>query len=658
MTRLTGKDEVSVPKNALIKFSYPAIDDPLYIHSGANAIQWTYHLNTQSTPTLGGEVVQVLSAMVGPITITGQTAGLKTNQSGKLKPGEIHGWKDFNGNTAYGPNHELRDIVAWFVKYMTLAGTDNTGNAYRNERAIYFEYPERGWNFAIMPTSLKGFRYDKNVISPQWSITAEIVSNNALDYFAGVTMNSFTDDLLTTNAQLQGQIGLSHFAETSTENNNPNFGQTGDHGSTNPFLNPDLNGSVMSALTRMGDNFQGLVAAWSSGDFAHFGFGAALDANGLPKNVDAVYQKLFGNTLLGSLPGYSQSGSGSGDSPGGSWTYTGSNQTDAAAVQVANAWSAKGMPPELGIAVALHESTLNPDAYQGDYANSVSGDGAVGMFQTFYHSLANGGAGRGASTSHANEIKAAQAPLTLGQAPPKGYKVTNYYSAAHQCEDAAGWFQSYKTSGTSDDALARWAFRAQGGVGYTTDNTTSGNCTAQFANDLTKARSILKQLTPTGGSGAGYANPFPDGWVPNRLDQGYDGTFTKKIVAPFSGQIVYAGTFQGWKGSRGVAIKADNKLPFDSDTMYFIEGVNPAVKTGDRVKVGQTIATPAINPYNGVSGNIEFGMAQNVSVGQQPNPLAQSISNPKDMVLQFAAWAKNTLGVPGSPTDISGAGYP
>lgn len=486
---LSGSDSLGINPNSTIKFTWPPADkDSLYIHSGATAINWDFVLNTQSTPTIGGEVVQVLSCFVGPITITGQTAGLKTNQSGKLGPTEIPGWKDFNGKSAFGPNHELRSIVQWFRYYMTKAGSDNLGNIFRAERAIKFEYPERGWVFYIMPTALKGFRYDKEVISPEWSITAEIVSDNALDFFSGVTMSSFTDELLTTNAALQGQIGLSHFATTETQTANANFGQTGDFGSTNPFLNPSLSGKAGAALQKMGDNFQGLVAAWASGDFAHFGFGAMLDNNALPKNVDAIYQQLFGTSFLGSLP----SGGGSGGNSGsGTYTYTGSNPQDQAAALLANAASNKSVPPELLIAVALHESSLNPD--QTQYGCNLPECG-IGMFQV-------NGDGSGEVGTHKAQIIAAGKQRKYGSAQGN---IVGIYTAQMQADDAAYYFkanqpQGIPTNNATDDQLAKWAYAAQRGNGYTTDNTTAGTCTPLFASDLQKARGILKSLTQTSG---------------------------------------------------------------------------------------------------------------------------------------------------------------
>src|SRR6185503_3297917 len=51
------------------------------------------------------------------------------------------------------------------------------------------------------------------------------------------------------------------------------------------------------------------------------------------------------------------------------------------------------------------------------------------------------------------------------------------------------------------------------------------------------------------GTSGGITPPFPKGWVSSRLDMGFDGTFTDKIVAPFDGKITYAAnSFSNWGG--------------------------------------------------------------------------------------------------------------
>lgn len=175
------------------------------------------------------------------------------------------------------------------------------------------------------------------------------------------------------------------------------------------------------------------------------------------------------------------------------------------------------------------------------------------------------------------------------------------------------------------------------------------------------AEAAAQQAGSASSSNPHFTNPFPNGWLPNRLDMGWDGTFKQKIVAPFPGTIMYAGVMQGWKGSKGVVIHSDIAfgLQFsDTNTLFFTEGVSPTVKAGDHVSAGQTIARPARNPYNGIVGNIEWGVAGRAKVGVQPNAEALLVRRPSDMVVEFYHWAKKTLHVPGQATDMSNAGYP
>ena len=475
---MNGVDTFRLPNSASIIFSHPAVPmGPLHIRSGANAIKWAYHLNTQSTPTIGGEVVQVLSALVGPIQISGQTAGLKTNQSGHLEHNEIRGWKKYGGKDNFSPNDELKAIVDWFRAYMEVAGSTTRGNQRRDERAIKFIYPERGWSFYIIVTSLDGFRYDKAVISPEWNITAEIISDNALNFFSGVTMSSFTDDLIT-NQNMLGKIGLSAFAKSGTETDNSAFGQTGDFGSTDPFLNPELSPSAAEAARKMGDNFQSLVAAWSSGTFADFGFGALLDNNALPKNVDSIYQQIFGTSFLGRLPGSS-----GGADVTGSTVYGGPQNPvtkDQIVLDIAASFEAQGIPGKVGVAVAIVESGINPDARQ------PNGDFAMGLFQTF-PSGAGGAYHRAELTEAINH---------------KDQPVTKYYPTGMQIQDAASWFAKAKGSqdltNASNETLAQFAHDAQGAG--------DSDYTQKVLNQLGAAAKLISDAqaaNPVGGKASG-----------------------------------------------------------------------------------------------------------------------------------------------------------
>jgi hypothetical protein len=90
------------------------------------------------------------------------------------------------------------------------------------------------------------------------------------------------------------------------------------------------------------------------------------------------------------------------------------------------------------------------------------------------------------------------------------------------------------------------------------------------------------------------------------------------------------------------------------DKVYYLaEGISPRVRVGDIVAAGEVIASPKVNPYNGIVGNVEFGLAD-------PNlparPLAQALgAGAAQMVEDFAAWIEH-LGGP-TPSSTGDAGH-
>jgi murein DD-endopeptidase MepM/ murein hydrolase activator NlpD len=185
-------------------------------------------------------------------------------------------------------------------------------------------------------------------------------------------------------------------------------------------------------------------------------------------------------------------------------------------------------------------------------------------------------------------------------------------------------------------------------------STASGS--QNFANALATAQASSAS-TPAG-QGAGGAvvndpklgpttNPVP-GATGGRLDQGMDGT-TQSFVAPFNGKVVFSeANDSGWDGGGYVAIQSAQDPSY---VYYAAEGLTPTVQVGQTVTAGQQIATPRSNPYNGIVGNFEIGRANPSSPGQ---PLAQVVSNPSQMVMEFYNWLRS-LGVPAA-SSTSNAG--
>jgi hypothetical protein len=312
---------VKVPDNATLKFSFPKIKDPLYIHTGANEIKWSYHLNTVSYPTYGGEVIQALSTYVGPITISGNTVD----------------------------NVQQKKIADWFRRYMLFAGYYG-----RTEEPILFEYPERGWSFWMQVTDYPDFHYAVDEIAIPWSVTGEIFQDNGLNTIATYTHSTFTESLMRANLQ---EVGFN---------------------AHDPRIDPNLNPAVN--YHTMGDNFQRLIASYTAGDFQHWGFDILGNADEqFHKTADDIYKKAFGSEFLIPQDGASNTSSGSVTFGG---PDTPSSRCGRAQM-IASEFEAKGVPGALGVATAIVESQMDPDnrnsiGYLGMFQTKVSGKGGGG----------------------------------------------------------------------------------------------------------------------------------------------------------------------------------------------------------------------------------------------------------------------------------------
>lgn len=148
------------------------------------------------------------------------------------------------------------------------------------------------------------------------------------------------------------------------------------------------------------------------------------------------------------------------------------------------------------------------------------------------------------------------------------------------------------------------------------------------------------------GGVVGGSTPFSSNATSSRLDQGQD--LTSSIFnAPVAGTVTIADqTNTGWDGGGYIALKLDQPITLADGTvvkfLYWAEGIAPTVGVGQHVSAGQQIGTPVTNPYNGIVGNIEWGVAGGANGGQ---PLAQLVSNAAAMVRAFYQWALS-IGAP------------
>lgn len=390
--QLQGIGSVPTPADAKVIFSHPLIGK-LTIWSGINQIQWAYNLNTFVQQTYGGEVVQILSCNVGPMQIVGSTRGMldpaiDSNQS---------------PNTNFTPWNEMDRIVDFFRHYMEIAGTNQVVEG-RAESAILFQYPLRGWKFYIQPTQLDGFHKSQQVITQAWAITAEVVSDNDMNILSSNTMSQFTDSITQTSL---ANIGF-------------------DPG--NPWIDPQAIANSAVDVANFSNNFQNLLGAWSSGNFAAtWDFQELNSVNQNFQNVPTTTQQdwvsAFGSDSVNGQP---VSGSSSG---GGSTTYTGPANpiTQSQIVSLINSsFIAAGVPGDIGVATAIDESSLNPDSRQNG-GTAPAGSTGIGLFQV-------NGDGTGAVNQPPSVTYVKKAGLDYTD------PVTKNYSASQQIEDAADYF--------------------------------------------------------------------------------------------------------------------------------------------------------------------------------------------------------------------------
>lgn len=211
-------------------FQHPSAkipDNELIVKIKPDQITWSYGLNTANYPTYGGEVVQILSCYIEDLTITGATKNYK----------------------------QLERIYTFFINYIQIATQGRKGHGSYDPRPMRMYYPERGWHFLIHPKGATKFRYGRDVVVPQWTVTAAVADPDQ-DLIAKIMTKAQMDA-----TRSNGGIKL--------------FGKvTGNIGfeAADPFRTPFVDGKtnnkdVQKAFQDLGDSFSQLIPAWLKGNF-------------------------------------------------------------------------------------------------------------------------------------------------------------------------------------------------------------------------------------------------------------------------------------------------------------------------------------------------------------------------------------------------------
>lgn len=217
---------------AKVTFSHPDMPEDLHIAVKPNQIEWSYGLNVANFPTYGGEVVQILSAYIDDMTVTGNVRTYS----------------------------EIENIYSWFINYIQRATVGETGTGRYNVKPVTFSYFERGWVFKIYPTGMPGFKYGRDVVTPEWQLKAAVV-DPAQDLLNVIVGNAAQEEELRLFGKATGGIGF----EPHNPFSDPEGG-TGELGEKNSkrFLKGQ---KVKGGFKQLADTYNELLPAYLEGNF-------------------------------------------------------------------------------------------------------------------------------------------------------------------------------------------------------------------------------------------------------------------------------------------------------------------------------------------------------------------------------------------------------
>lgn len=333
-----------------VPLRYPTGDDgapgnTLEVRTGANSIKWGYELNTNKIPTYAGEVVQILSANVSAVSISGNSRS----------------------------NEQMMSIYKWFRMYMEIAGSRT-----HNQQPVKFQYPERGWELGLYITQLPQVKLARDQVAGEWSIVAEI-NQDDIPAIEEAVMSQYNYSMPQTLAQMSKNaivprgIGF-RSANPFSEYLPPNSTIKGQE------LDAWVGGKISATANTIGNSFEALIASWSAGDFLNFAFDVGTGQGTQHETPDQIWTKLFGTTFVSGKPNDQTGGDTSGTPTSGADLHTLSGKLapeQVAAVMVAAGFPATESILVEGVATAYAESTWTINATNTNTNGSID----RGLFQ-------------------------------------------------------------------------------------------------------------------------------------------------------------------------------------------------------------------------------------------------------------------------------------
>jgi hypothetical protein len=148
------------------------------------SVEWTYNMNTSTTDTYAGQVVQILSINFDRLTIVGrfgkEGAFGRELEDGKYEPRGVDELRDWRTTARYGVG--LHQMHEWFQNYFAIASQGNEDDRYVQE-PVTIVYSgrldvdvddgiEERWT--VYPVSFPSFRRSNQDFAPEWRVECEI----------------------------------------------------------------------------------------------------------------------------------------------------------------------------------------------------------------------------------------------------------------------------------------------------------------------------------------------------------------------------------------------------------------------------------------------------------------------------------------------------
>jgi hypothetical protein len=597
-------------------FYHPAVDlhfpnagdneapaNTLEVRTGANSIKWGYQLNTSKIPTYAGEVVQILSANVSAVRISGNSMS----------------------------NFQLMSIYKWFRAYMQIAGARS-----HNQTPIKFQYPERGWELGLYLSQIPQVRLAVDQVAGEWSIVAE-VNQDDVPAIEEAIMGQYNYSMPQGLAQMSknaivprgvGFLSLNPFSQYLPPNTQIDGKQ----------LDAWVGGKITATANTIGNSFEALIASWSAGDFLNFAFDVGTGAGAPVQTPDQIWAKLFGSNVIGGSGSTGGTGGTGGGSGGGGTAgqFPGTN----ASTKDIYFWMASrahdgGIPPILPVMANQIEQGGAPRLdSSGDGDNGL----AIGYFQIHYDIHDLNGQGMGSKDfwrdpNHQIDWFIQEAKNGVGQ-----------YVGADKTK--LDW-------NLNSLQLSDWIHRH---VEHPADQSQSGGLYTHYQSGYSPALKILQTWVPGAGTepqspgnvptNGEYVNLFKlvKNLNPERTDQGVDYACEPGVQLLAIGNMRYIGTLNNWfKGQPFIWFELlDGSLK--GRFVYYSEGITPRpdmIPGSTIIKAGDVVCTTTTQPTG-----MEFGFAQAdgtvlTPYGKNGEPVEAATSGGQ----RFARFLK-TLGVP------------